>query len=215
MTSPGDEEKTFFARWNALTRIMLIETSVKVVARSVGDFADYGDGSSCHPSSDRIARETGYSDKTVRTALATLRGLGMAQRVKNGVSYQRLADEYQLVIPDDWLGLPLLGPHGQRFNCVHCGKAFNPSGNSTAHSDGRVTFDLRPMTFCSVPPPPPAPRAPGAAAKAKPQSKTKTKKPPSCLMLWSQERQDGGGQPYWGEGVDRWKLFYEARHDDW
>lgn len=210
MFRPDDEDKPFVARWNALVRIMLVETSVKMVARSLMDFADYGDGTSCYPSTERIVRETGYSDKTVRTALATLRGVDMAVRVSHGVSYRRLADAYELAIPGDWLGLPLLGPHGQKFTCLHCSKGFNPSGNSTVRPDGKVVFDLRPMTFCSVPTAKqPLPSTPAA------RKRVSLGKPASCLQLWSTGQESVGAQPYWGKDVDRWKLFYQARGDDW
>lgn len=204
MFRPDDEDKPFIARWNMLTRILLVESSVKLVARAAMDFADFDDGSSCFPSNDRIARETGFSDKTVRTAWAALRGMGMAYRAGRAVSYRRLADEYQLQIPEHWEGLPVLGPHIRAFTCLGCGKAFNPQGNCTVNSQpgdqpgaDAVRFDLGRMVFC------PAPR------------KTAGRSVDACKTVWSKERIDAGEQPWNQLGQERWELFRQARGDDW
>lgn len=201
---PDDEEKPFIVRWNVLTRILLVESSVKLVARSAMDFAGFEDGSSCYPSNERICRETGYSDKTVRTAWAVLRGLGMAVRVAHGVAHRRLADEYQLTIPDGWRDLPVLGPHCGKFRCFYCGKPFNPQGNSHVNArpedkpgDDSVSFDLRPMCFC------PAPRKAGRSL------------PLSCPDLWDEDRREAGLPPFARLGRDQWEVFQQARGDDW
>lgn len=204
MHAPDDEDKPFIARWNMLTRILLVESSVKLVARSAMDYADFYDGSSCHPSNERIGRETGYNEKTVRLAWQVMRGIGMAERVGHGVAHLRLADEYQLCIPDHWQSLPLLGPRGRKFNCLHCHKLFAPQGNCSVNAEPgdapggeKVRFDLSRMCFC------PPPR------------KTKGREQPACLDLWNQSQAAAGGMTWYQLGEERWKLFRQARGDDW
>lgn len=199
--APDDEDKPFIARWNVLTRILLLDPSVKAVARSAIDFADFTDGSSCHPSNKRIERETGLSDRTIRTAWQALRGLGMAERVGYGSPHRRLADEYQLRIPDDWRYLPIYGPHVQDFHCLYCGKGFTPQGNCTVSgTDGKekIGYRLHLMTFC------PPPR------------KTKGRDQPYCLDMWDASQVESG-QPQWGrlDGSQAWAGFRKARGDDW
>ncbi|HWB34888.1 MAG TPA: hypothetical protein VHA75_02580 [Rugosimonospora sp.] len=201
MFAPDDEGKPFIARWNMLVRILLVESSVKHVARAAMDYADFDDGSSCHPSNERLARETGLNERTVRFAWAAMRGMGMAERVAHGVAYQRLADEYQLTVPDSWRGLPTLGPFGQKFTCLGCGKRFNPQGNCAVseYPDDKpdtIRFNLARMCFC------PAPR------------KTNGRDGTSCQTVWNQRQAASGAQP-WGPHQDKWKLFREARGDDW
>lgn len=204
MFAPDDEDKPFIARWNMLTRILLVESSVKHVARAAMDFADFNDGSSCFPSNERIARETGFNEKTVRSAWSVMRGLGMAVRVTEAVSWRGLADEYQLQIPDGWRGLPILGPHARKFNCLACGRAFNPQGNCSVNAEpgdksgaDMVRFNLGRMTFC------PAPR------------KTRGRGEPDCVSVWSRQQVNAGGKP-WGQlGQERWELLWKARNDEW
>lgn len=204
MFRPDDEDKPFIARWNMLARILLVETSVKLVARAAMDYADFGDGASCHPSNERLGRETGYSERTVRFAWSALRGMGMAERVGQAVSYKRIADEYVLQIPGHWESLPILGPHARKFTCLHCGKLFNPVGNcsvnelktDSAGADA-VRYDLGKMAFC------PAPR------------RTKGREDAACLTSWNQA-QKKAGSPMWNTlGQERWKGFRQARGDDW
>lgn len=45
---PDDEGRPFTTRWTILCRILLVESSVKHIARSALDFAAYEDGSSCY-----------------------------------------------------------------------------------------------------------------------------------------------------------------------
>jgi hypothetical protein len=197
MFAPDDEDKPFIARWNMLVRILLVESSVKHIARAAMDYADFGDGSSCHPSNERLARETGYGDKTVRLAWSAMRGMGMAVRVSRGVSYQRIADEYELQIPDNWRTMPILGPHGRKFTCPACGKLFNPKGNCTVYKDDEVRFDVAELTFCAPP------------------RKTAGRAEPSCLAVWNKRQAASGSQPFHKTGQDVWKRFQEARGDDW
>lgn len=195
---PDDEEKPFIARWNALARILLVEPSVKLVARAAMDYADFEDGGDCYPSNERIARETGYNERTVRTAWGVLRGLGMADRVEYAVAHERLADKYELKVPKNWANLPILGPRGRKFTCLACNKRINPKGNCTLASDGGVTFDVRQYVFC------PAPRS------------KKGREEPWCLDVWN-ARMKQQGQQVWGQqsNAEAWKLFRLARSDDW
>lgn len=201
---PDAEDKPFIARWNMLTRIVLVESSIKHIARSAMDFADFDDGSSCFPSNDRIALETGYSEKTVRTAWSVMRGLDMAVRVATAVSYKGLADEYRLQIPEHWRALPILGPHARGFTCLAFGRSFTPQGNCTVNSEpddppgvDSVRFDLGRMTFC------PPPR------------KTKGRAADPCQLVWSKREIDAGRQPWVALNNERWELFRKARDDDW
>lgn len=197
MIRPDDDTKPFVGRWNSLVRILLLDSSVKHVARAAMDYADLYDGTSCRPSNERLARETGYNERTVRNAWAVMRGLGLAERVSHGVAHRRLCDEYELVIPDHWDSLPILGPRGGKFTCLYCEKSFNPVGNSTVRPDGNVTFDLATMAFC------PAPR------------KKKGREDPWCAALWDGQRH-ASGEALWNSlGQERWKLFRRARADDW
>lgn len=197
MFRPDDESKPFIARWNMLARILLVETSVKMVARSAMDYADFEDGSSCYPSNERIARETGYNERTVRTAWAALRALRMAVRVSHGSAYARMADEYQLQIPDDWASFPILGPHGRKFTCVGCGKVFNPKSNCSVYKDDVIKYNVAELTFC-----------------APPRSK-KGRDAPDCLTEWNLRQVKSGEKRFHDRGSDVWKLFQQARSDDW
>lgn len=194
---PDDPDKPFIVRWNTLVRILLVETSVKYVARAAMDFADYDTGANCYPSNERIARETGYSEPTIRNAWKVMRGLGMAERVAHGVAHRRLADEYQLFIPALWYALPVLGPHGRKFTCAGCGKLFNPQGSTTVQGGGQVAFNLAGVCFC------PPPRA------------TKGRAEVSCLDRWNAREAEVGRRSWSDLGEDRWKVFREARGDDW
>lgn len=198
MIRPDDEEKPFVARWNSLIRILLVESSVKAVARAAMDYADFYDGTSCHPSNERLARETLYDERTVRSAWAMLRGLGLAERVRHGVPQKRIADEYELQIPDDWAGMAILGPRSDEFACLHCGADFNPPAVAVLTEDGRAAWALWKACFC------------------KPPRKTKGRNTEHCLVAWNAARRRDG-EPTWSDldGPAAWKLFREARADDW
>ena len=199
MIRPDDDDSPFVARWNSLVRVLLVESSVKLVARTAGDYANFVDGSSCFPSNERLARDTGYSKRTVVTAWGTLRGLKMAQRVGRGVPHERIADEYELVIPDAWTALPILGPSGRPFTCLYCGKKFNPAGNSTLNAHDRVTFDVIAFCFC------PKPRGKSGRDEE------------WCFPLWDAE-QKRAGEPDWRQMQTQgatWNLFRTARGEAW
>jgi hypothetical protein len=187
---PDDEDKPFGLRWNKLVQILLVESSVKLVARAAADYADFRDGTECRPSNERLARETGYSERTVRTAWGVLRGLGMAERVRYAQAHAHRADVYDLRIPPDWKGFPVLGPHGRKFTCLHCGKLFNPQGNNTLRPDGKVGFRIERYVFC------PRPR-----------------KGPSCRDDWD-TGEATRGRPLFRD-ADQWKAFRTARGDEW
>lgn len=194
---PDDEDKPFVARWNLLMRILLVESSVKNVGRVAMDYADFQDGTSCHPSNKRLARETGYDESTVRNAWAILRALGLATRVRHGVPHRGIADEYELNIPDDWERLPTLGPRSRAFTCLYCGKDFDPAGNIWLDKGTLRLFIWR-LCFC------------------RPPRKRKGRDEPNCFDQWDRERQMNG-EPMWrdlDEGAS-WKMVREARGDDW
>lgn len=197
MFRPDDEDKPFIARWNLFARILLVDTSIKLVARAAMDYADFDDGSSCHPSNERLARETGLNERTVRNAWAVMRGINMACRVGLANPHRRLADEYELQIPPNWERMPVLGPHGQKFTCPGCGKLFNPQGVCEVEPDGTVGYLLWKSTFC------PAPRA------------NKGRDGVSCLKVWNERRQKQGRKIWRDLGGDAWAVFREARGDDW
>jgi hypothetical protein len=87
---------------------------VKLVAHTLADYADYDDGTKVHPGEKRLAAETGYSDRHVRTALAWLRGKDawLLYRHSSGsnLGHSNAADLYQLCIPEDWRTRLPLGP---------------------------------------------------------------------------------------------------------
>ncbi len=208
---PDDEDKPFFVRWNVLTRVLLVEPSVKLVARVAMDYADNNDGSSCFPSIERMVRETGLSDRTVRNGWAVLRGIEMARRVSRGNSFRGASDEYQLQIPDSWLALPTYGPHGQKFTCIACGKKFTPDAHSIlcdrskdqTMPDGKprkkagdgVAWIVGKFVFCSYP------------AGSKRGNET-------CLREWNAGRRKSG-EKSWNATEDKWTYVWEARNDPW
>lgn len=203
MTRPDDEEKPFGLRWNTLVRVLLIDPSVKLVARTAMDHADLFDGTDVHISNERMARVTLYSERTVRTAWETLRALGMAERVSTGgmtASGKRKTDEHDLIIPGGWKSLAILGPYEGRFHCVQCAKVFNPSTSAlVVRANGTVGWFVYKMVFC----PDPKRRANG-------------KVPESCFVLWSKKRKRNGSKSWDDLGNEgAWKLFREARGDEW
>ena len=198
MIRPDDEDRLFVARWSSLVSALLIEPSVKLVAMQA---AQYGiaDGEDIYPGNERLARQTGLTEKTVREAWHFLRGTGMAIRDARSAwtGDRRTADLYELVIPEHWEGFALLGPHSRRFTCQHCRKLFNPPPCSVFATDKKghpvvdrqtgnrqVRWRVSQGVFC----PPP-------------------RKGPGCFADW----QRGGGK--WGD--DAWAMFRKARSDEW
>lgn len=191
-----DQPKTpFIARWNGLIRILLVEPSVKLVARTMADHADFKTGANCHPGNELLARVTGYSERTVRDALAVLRGLGLADRTERGKP-RVSADTYKLVIPSfsEWSSLPVLGPNEDKFTCLGCYESFEPVGHQTYKPKVGVVFDVYRFCFCGP-------------------LKTKTE---ACLAEWNRQ-QERQGRPRWAQldSAARWELLRVSRADDW
>jgi hypothetical protein len=203
---PDDEERPFAARWNALVGALLIEPSIKLVARQAVDYG-FLDGDGIYPGNERIARQTGLGDKTVREAWHFLRAAEMARRDLRSVwtGTKRLADMYALEIPANWKSMPVLGPHAARFTCQQCGKKFNaPPCNTFLHKQDPHTGRQVPVTnpetglrqvrwalwkavFC------PAPR-----------------NGTSCQQLWEKVNGRWAADP-----AACWELFHKARDDEW
>lgn len=213
MFRPDDEDKPFIRRWNQLTRILLVESSVKLVARAAMDFADFDDGSNCYPSIERLVRETGLSDRTVRNGWAVLRGLGMAERESYGNSFHGAAAVYQLQIPDSWQNMPTYGPHMRKFTCIGCGKAFTPDAHSILsdrtsdktlpkgtprkEAGDAVAWVIGRLTFCSWP------STSGRTGNAK------------CREAWDLRRRREGEKDWNHIDDGKWEFFYQARNDPW
>ncbi|WP_433520160.1 helix-turn-helix domain-containing protein (plasmid) [Nonomuraea sp. CA-143628] len=197
MMRPDDEDKPFIARWNVFMRILLLDPSVKLVGRTLGDYADFGDGSDCFPSNERLERDTGLGDKTIRNALALLRGLGAAQRVATAVPHRGRADEYQLAIPDHWAGMAVTGPNGHKFTCLWCGSQINPQGGGSLGPDGRPRWHLYKAVFCAPP------------------RKTKGREGSCCNEEWNRARRKAGLKTWGSDNTESWNLFRTARGDDW
>lgn len=195
MIRPDQPKTPFIARWNGLIRILLVEPSVKLVARTMGDHANFKTGENARPGNELLARVTGYSERTVREALAVLRGLDLAERTSRGTP-RVSADTYKLVIPSfgEWSCLPIIGPSEDKFTCLGCYEGFEPVGHQTYKPKEGVTFDVRRFCFCGP-------------------LKTKTE---ACLAEWNRQ-QDRAGRPRWAQldGPSRWELFRAARADDW
>lgn len=133
IVSPDDEEKPFVARWNTLVSALLIEPSIKLVARTACDYG-FMDGENIYPGNERLARQTGCDEGTVREAWHFLRAAGMAHRVELSAwtGSRRNADRYMLAIPAGWRSMPMLGPHGAKFSCQQCGRRFTPGPSRTS-----------------------------------------------------------------------------------
>ena len=203
--SPDDADKPFAARWNALVSALLVDPSIKLIARQVCDYG-FMDGEDIFPGNQRLARQTGYDERTVREAWHFLRAASMAIRVESSAwtGSKRTADRYELVIPGHWRNFPILGPHAGRFTCQHCGKLFNPAPCNVWREEPKSgskrpvpvvdrggVRDLRwavwKTVFC------PAPRSGNG-----------------CKYHW--ERQNGNP---WPGKQDAWGMFRKARDDDW
>lgn len=203
--SPDDVDKPFVARWNSLISALLIEPSIKLVARQACDYG-FMDGEDIFPGNERLARQTGLTERTVREAWHFLRSAGMAVRTENSAwtGARRTADRYELMIPHNWRNFPILGPHAGRFTCQECGKLFNPQPcNVFQHEDKPGTKNRTPVVdrngvrdlrwalwkavFC------PAPRSGNG-----------------CMHYW--ERVNG---PWSAKSGQAWEMFRKARDDEW
>lgn len=199
--SPDDDRdgtRTFRSRFNQLVDILLVESSVKLVARTAADSADLYEGTGVWLGDPRMARKTGLSERTVQTAWGVLRALGLAERVSESriVGGKRRADEYDLRIPGDWRSLPVLGPSEGRFHCLACRKVFNPRAHSIYDPKaGKVMWRVTEFCFCP-----------------KPRRRTAGRR--TCLETWNDAHRREGLP--WGRDHDRvWAMFEEARGDGW
>src|ERR1022692_898211 len=127
MVTPDDEERPFVARWNILVAALIVEPSIKLVARTAVDYG-IADGAGIFPGNKRLARQTGLDERTIRQAWKFLRAQGMARLVRESSwsGDRRTADSYLLEIPAGWRNLPMLGPRAGQFGCQQCGRLFNP-----------------------------------------------------------------------------------------
>ncbi|CAL9611439.1 hypothetical protein [Nocardiopsis dassonvillei] len=194
MIRPDSEDHQLVARWSALVRILLVESSVKLVALAAMQYADFHTGVNCRPGNLRLGRDTGYDERTVRRAWEVMRSLDMAKLVRHGVPYQGRADEYVLEIPDRWENFAILGPEGRPFHCLACGADVHPKGHNVIDKKtGRVSWRLPQFIFCKTP-----------------------KDSYGCMHVWNKNR-GRAGKPKWQElnNDQAWELFREARADDW
>lgn len=200
-----EDDRVFIARWNTLISALIVEPSVKLVARTA---AEYGitNGEDIYPGNQRLARQTGYDPETIRQAWKVLRGTGLAIRDLRSQwdGKHRTSDLYALEIPADWRNLPIYGPHFKRFTCQHCGKLFNPRPGTVAHKDGTLGWFLVRMVFCPDP---------GTPRKRK--NGTRPPQPPGCLSLWEQDRMATGLGGWRTLKTEAWELFRKARDDEW
>jgi hypothetical protein len=95
--------------WERIVRRVQMPPSVKCVAFALATYANT-DGTSIYPGNERLAAVTCQGDKTVRRALAWLRGGYLVERVREGSRGGRggFADEYRLTIPSDLLARHVL-----------------------------------------------------------------------------------------------------------
>lgn len=101
---PGDPNLQPVERydWERTVRRVRMNPSTKLVALALASYANR-DGTSAYPGAAKLAAVTGLTERTVRTALASLRDLGLLHRVREGRRAGRaaLADEHDLTRPVD------------------------------------------------------------------------------------------------------------------
>lgn len=205
---PDDTDLAFVTRWNILVAALLVEPSIKLVARTV---VDYGltDGEGIYPGNERLARQTGLSGRQVQEAWHFLRATGMAERENRSVwtGRQRMADLYRLEIPPHWHQSAVLGPNCKRFTCQQCGKVLN-----APPCNGWV-MEKRPG--CRYLVPKVVDKADGVRAPAwylwKATFCPARRGQMSCQALWERANQS------WGRLSNdaAWEMFRKARDDDW
>jgi len=88
--------------WLRLVRRVRLNPSAKLVAFACASYANR-DGSSIYPGAAKLAAVTGLTERTVRTALQTLRNTGLLKRTREGRRAGRaaLSDEHKLTRPLD------------------------------------------------------------------------------------------------------------------
>lgn len=96
--------------WERIVRRCQIPGPVKLVAFVLAQYAN-ADGSNIHPGTRVIAAVCGIPARTVERYLATLRNLGLVEKVANGGGRNALAAKYRLTIPADLMDrVPMLDP---------------------------------------------------------------------------------------------------------
>lgn len=89
--------------WEQLLRDIRLPPGAKYTGAILATYAN-ADGSRAHPGEDLLADVLGWKQRAVRSHLALLRRLGLIHRISHGGSKRRLADVYQLTMPDDLPG---------------------------------------------------------------------------------------------------------------
>ncbi len=111
MTDELPEEVHGCARyeWERIVRRVIMPGPTKYVGLTLATYAN-ADGTSIYPGNERLAAVTCQSDKTVRRALAWLRGGYLIERLREGSRGGRggFADEYRLTLPSDLLNRHIL-----------------------------------------------------------------------------------------------------------
>jgi rubredoxin len=202
---PGDEETivgdpvSFVVRWNKLVDAWIVESSVKLLARTAVDYGVH-DGQEIYPGNEQLSRKTGLSTVTIGKAWKILQASKMAELdvASMWTGKWRTANVYSLMIPGDWENLPIYGPNCKRFTCQHCGHLFNPQPGTDVGKNGGVGYYIARMVFCPDPGRPK--RQHGEAGPRKPF-------PPGCAALW----QKGAGK----DTKITWEMFRKARDDEW
>lgn len=93
-----------YFEWTRVIRSVDLPSTTKLVAYATAFFADTKTGGRAHPGQARLARETGLSERAIRTHQATLEDAGLLWRKtrgSGGATGARLAAVYQLTVPQD------------------------------------------------------------------------------------------------------------------
>lgn len=100
--------------WERIVLRAELPGSTKAVALTLAVFADATTGTRVRPGEQLLSGALGWTERAVRGHLATLRELGLLERVSRGHTAGR-ADEYRLAIPADGTELPMrLDPEWRR-----------------------------------------------------------------------------------------------------
>lgn len=96
--------------WERIIRRCTLPGAVKLLAYTLAQYGDQS-GHDIRPGTPRLAAVCGMATRVVDRHLATLREVGLIERVSNGGGRNRLAAVYRLTVPDDLLErLDLLPP---------------------------------------------------------------------------------------------------------
>jgi biotin operon repressor len=119
----------------AIRQLPIRPPMLNCVALMLATYADR-DGKNAHPSEARLASDIGISTRAVRGHLATLRDLGLIERVFTGsaAGRRKLADTYELAQPPDVLARV---EHRNESSCgkpEHRNEASGDSGGNTGTS---------------------------------------------------------------------------------